>query len=202
MSVPLYYSYSKETVKPKYNPFDTDMLLSDAMDALTTKAEKDSLKSLTTHTEVSKNLSFSGMKVNIVSRKHPMPYDPGNFTFNYSHSSQTTEGETTIYEHEKNWRGGMNYSWSPNWKAWEPFKKLKSKSKWLDIVKAQNLSFAPQSITFSTDLNRTYYELQERDLDRPSSGTATSSCDGTSSRLSTSPSRAAPAPRWKSHTCR
>ena len=172
VSVPLYYSYSKETVKPKYNPFDTDMLLSDAMDALTTKAEKDSLKSLTTHTEVSKNLSFSGMKVNIVSRKHPMPYDPGNFTFNYSHSSQTTEGETTIYEHEKNWRGGMNYSWSPNWKAWEPFKNLKSKSKWLDIVKAQNLSFAPQSITFSTDLNRTYYELQERDLDNVENPTA------------------------------
>ena len=172
VSVPLYYSYNKETVKPKYNPFDTDMLLQDALDALATKAEKDSLKSLTTHTETSKNLSFSGMKVNIVSRKHPMPYDPGNFTFNYSHSSQTTEGETTIYEHEKTWRGGMNYSWSPNWKIWEPFKKIKGKSKWLDLVKAQNLAFAPQSITFSTDLNRTYSELQERDLDNIETPTA------------------------------
>ena len=59
----------------------------------------------------------------------------------------------------------MNYSWSPNWKPWEPFKKMKGKSKWLDIVKAQNLAYAPQNITFSTDINRTYYELQERDLD-------------------------------------
>ena len=172
VNVPLYYSYSKETVKPKYNPFDSDMQLSDALDALSTKHEKDSLKSLTTHTEVSKNLSFSGIKVNVVSLKHPMPYDPGNFTFNYSHSSNSSEGETTVYEHEKNWRGGMNYAWSPNWKAWEPFKKMKSKSKWLDLLKAQNLSYAPQSITFSTELNRTYYELQERDLDNIETPTA------------------------------
>ncbi len=165
VSVPLYYSYSKETVKPKYNPFDTDMQLQDALDALATQQEKDSLTSLTTHTERSKNISFSGVRVNIASKKHPMPYDPANFTFNYSHSDQSTEGRTTVYEHERTWKGGMNYAWSPNWKPWEPFKKLEGKSKWLQIVKDQNLSFAPQSITFNTDLTRNYYELQERDLD-------------------------------------
>ena len=165
VNLPLYYSYNSETVKPKYNPFDSDMLLDDAMEALSTEAEKDSLRAITTRKETSKNLSFSGVKINIVSKKHPMPYDPGNFTFNYNHSSRTTEGETTVYEHEKTWRGGMNYSWSPNWKAWEPFKKLKGKSKWLDLVKAQNMSYAPQSITFNTELNRNYYELQERDLE-------------------------------------
>ena len=165
VSVPMYYSYSKETVAPKYNPFDTDMLLKDAIDALATEEQKDSLRSLTNSKETSKNISFSGVKVNIATRKHPMPYDPANFTFNYSHSRQTTEGQTTVYEHEMNWKGGMNYSWSPNWKAWEPFKNLKGKSKWLDIIKAQNLSFAPQSLTFATDINRTYYELQERDLE-------------------------------------
>ena len=176
VNFPLYYSYSKETVKPKYNPFDTDMLLSDALEAMATEQERDSLRSLTEHVEVSKNISFSGVKVNIATRKHPMPYDPANFTFNYSHSEQTSEGQTTVYEHEYMWKGGLNYSWSPNWKAWEPFKKLKGKSKWLDIVKAQNLSFAPQSITFNTDINRTYYELQERDLENlgsPSSIPAT-----------------------------
>ena len=172
VNFPLYYSYNKETVKPKYNPFDSDMLLEDALDALSTETQKDSLRSLTTRKEASKNLSFSGVKINVVSKKHPMPYDPGNFTFNYNHSSRTTEGETTVYEHEKTWRGGMNYSWSPNWKAWEPFKNLKTKSKWLDLLKAQNLSFAPQSITFNTELNRTYYELQERDLDNLENPTA------------------------------
>ncbi len=165
VNLPLYYSYNKEIVKPKYNPLDTDMLLGDAMDALQTEAEKDSLKSLTTTTETQKNLSFSGVRVNIASPKHPMPYDPANFTFNYSRQSTHKEGVTTVYENNKQWRGGMNYSWSPNWKPWEPFKNIKSKSKWLQLLKDQNLAYAPQSITFNTDLTRTYYELQERDID-------------------------------------
>ena len=172
VTMPFYYSYQKEVVKPKYNPLDTDMLLSDALDALNTDAEKDSLKSLTTTSEVQKSMSLSGVKVNISTRKHPMPYDPSNFTFNYAHSETSKEGVTTVYEHEKNWKGGMSYSWSPNWKPWEPFKKLKGKSKWLDIIKDQNLAFAPQSITFNTDLNRTYYELQERDIDNIENPTA------------------------------
>ena len=167
LNFPVYYSYSKEKISPKYNPFDTDMLLDDALDALANEHQRDSLRSLTTHTETNKNLSFSGVRLNISSRKHPMPYDPANFTFGYSRSTQFTEGETTVYERELNWKASLNYSWSPNWKPWEPFKNLKGKSKWLDIIKAQNLAYVPQSITFSTDMNRNYYELQERDLENP-----------------------------------
>ena len=167
LHVPVYYSYSKEKVAPKYNPFDTDMLLGDAIDALAERHQKDSLRSLTTHTETNRNLSFSGVRLNISTPKHPMPYDPANFTFGYSRSRQNTEGQTTVYERDLNWKASINYSWSPNWKSWEPFKNLKGKSKWLDIIKAQNLAFAPQSITFSTDMNRNYYELQERDLENP-----------------------------------
>jgi len=167
LSVPMYYSYSKEKVSPKYNPFDTDMLLDDALDALANGHQRDSLRSLTNHTETNKNLSFTGVKLNISSRNHPMPYDPANFTFGYSRSTQFTEGQTTVYERELNWKANINYSWSPNWKPWEPFKNLKGKSKWLDIIKAQNIAFAPQNITFSTDMNRSYYELQERDLENP-----------------------------------
>jgi len=172
VSVPFYYSYAKEVVKPKYNPLDTDMELSDALDATTSTHERDSILDLTSRKQISRNLSFSGVKVNIQSRKHPMPYDPANFTFNYSHSHTETKGETIVYEYEKSWRGGMNYSWTPNWKAWEPFKGIKSKSKWLDLLKAQNFSFAPQSLTFNTDIIRTYYEIQERDMENLESPTA------------------------------
>ncbi|MBO4549575.1 MAG: cell surface protein SprA, partial [Bacteroidaceae bacterium] len=49
LHVPVYYSYSKEKVAPKYNPFDTDMLLGDAIDALAEGHQKDSLRSLTQH---------------------------------------------------------------------------------------------------------------------------------------------------------
>ncbi len=172
VSIPFYYSYQRDVVKPKYNPLDTDMLLSDAMDALTTQQERDSLTSLTTTKEVQTSLSLSGVKVNIASRKHPMPYDPANFTFNYSNNTTRKEGVTTVYERENTWKGGLSYSWTPNWKPIEPFKKLKGKSKWLDIIKDQNIALTPQSITFNTDINRHYYELQERDVDNLENPTA------------------------------
>ena len=40
LSAPVYYSKSNETITPKYNPLDQDMLLKDALDAATTKRRK------------------------------------------------------------------------------------------------------------------------------------------------------------------
>ncbi len=165
-TAPVYYSYSKEVVKPKFNPLDTDMLLDDALDACATEHEKDSLRSLTTTETTSKNFSLSNVKFNIATPKHPMPYDPANFSFSYSHSVTDKTGETTAWETEKNWNGAFNYSYSPVYKPFEPFKKsIKSKSKWWDIIRDQSFNYIPQNISFNTNILRNYYEYQERDID-------------------------------------
>ena len=164
MNLPLYYSYSWQKISPKYNPFDTDMLLKDALDECENKAARDSLSSLTESIVKNKNLSLSNWKSNVQSRK-PMPYDPANFNFSYSYSQRYKTGETTVYENEENWRLNLSYSYAPKYTPLEPFKNLKGKSKWLDIIKAQNLQWLPQSIAFNTDLTRSYYEFQERDID-------------------------------------
>ncbi len=163
MNLPFYYSYSWQKISPKYNPFDTDMLLTDALDELQ-GAERDSLSSLTETMVKNRNFSLSNWKSNYQSRV-PMPYDPANFSISYSHSRRDKEGEIIVYERDENWRGNLSYNYSPKYKTWEPFKNLKGKSKWLDIIKAQNLNYLPQTISFNTDITRTYYELQERDID-------------------------------------
>ena len=167
MNLPFYYSYSWQKLSPKYNPFDTDMLLKDALDECETKSARDSLSSLTETIVKNKNLSLSNWHSGVQSRK-PMPYDPANFTFSYSYSQRYKTGETTVYENDENWKFNFGYNYAPKYKAWEPFKKMKGKSKWLDILKAQNLQWLPQSISFNTDLMRNYYEFQERDLDAAS----------------------------------
>jgi len=164
MNLPLYYSYSWQKLSPKYNPFDTDMLLKDALDECENKAARDSLSSLTETIVKNKNFSLSNWKSNVQSR-NPMPYDPANFTFSYSYSQRYKTGETTVYENEENWRLNLGYNYAPKYKPLEPFKNLKGKSKWLDIIKAQNLQWLPQSLSFNTDLTRSYYEFQKRDLD-------------------------------------
>ena len=164
VSIPLYYSVTKEETRPKYNPLDTDMKLDDALDAMESH-ERDSIESIAVTKTTNTNFSLSNMKVGIATKKHPMPYDPANFSFSYSHSHRHTSGETTVYENEDNWRGSLNYSYTPVYKAFEPFKKIKSRSKWYDILKRFGLNWLPQNLTFNTEIMRNYYELQERDME-------------------------------------
>ena len=170
VSIPLYYSVTKEKTSPKYNPLDTDMELKDALDAAGSKHERDSIENIAVTKVTQTNFSISNARVGIATKRHPMPYDPANFSFSYSHQHQNTTGETTVYERKDNWRGSLDYSWSPVYKSWEPFKKLKNKSKWLDILKRFGLNWLPQNVAFNTEMTRDYYELQERDMESAMSG--------------------------------
>ena len=165
VSVPVYYSYSKEIISPKYNPLDTDMELDDALESAKDDHERDSIESIATTRNITRNFSVSNARVDIKNKRHPLPFDPANFSVSYSHAHRKTTGETTVWETDDQWRGALNYTYSPVLKTWEPFKKLKGKSKWLNFPKALGFNFLPQNIAFGSELNRTYYELQERDLE-------------------------------------
>ncbi|MBR5653340.1 MAG: cell surface protein SprA [Prevotella sp.] len=164
VSAPLYYSVTKEETSPKYNPLDTDMKLDDALEAITDRRERDSIESIAITKTTNTNFSLSNVRVGIANKRHPMPYDPANFSFTYSHSHRHTQGETIVYENEDEWRGSLNYSWTPVYKAWEPFKKIKSKSKWLELFKKFGLNWLPQNVAFNTEIRRIYSEVQDRDM--------------------------------------
>ena len=164
VSIPFYYSVTKEETSPRYNPLDTDMLLKDALDAASDKHERDSIKSIAVTKTTNTNFSLSGVRVGIATKRHPMPYDPANFSFSYSHSHRYSSGETTVYEKEDNWQGSLNYSWVPVYKPLEPFKKIKNKSKWLDLPRRFGFNWLPQNVGFNSEISRSYYELQERDM--------------------------------------
>ena len=165
VSAPIYYSVQRSQSRPKYNPLDTDMELQDALDAAGSRSERDSIESIAVTKQTTTNFSLSNVRVGIQNKRHPMPYDPANFSFSYSHSHTHTSGETTVYENEDNWRGALSYSWTPVYKSWEPFKKIKNRSKWLEIFKRFGLNGLPQNIGFNTEMTRSYYELQERDME-------------------------------------
>ena len=166
VSAPLYYSVTKSESRPKYNPLDTDMLLDAALDGTANEHERDSIESIAVTKRTTTNFSLSNVRVGIQNKRHPMPYDPANFSFSYSHAHTHTTGETTVYENEDNWRGAMNYNWTPVYKSLSPLRRLiKSKSKWFDILKRFELNWLPQNVAFNTEITRNYYELQERDME-------------------------------------
>ena len=164
LNLPLYYSYQQEKTSPLYSPFDTDLYLDDMLETLPTDLERDSLASIANLVTTSSNFSLSNVKMNITSKK-PMPYDPSNFSFGFSRSVKDNSGNTTQYQHQLTWRAIAGYTYAPAMKAWEPFKKMKTKSKWFDIIKQIGVNPLPQSFAFNTEMNRSYFELQTRDLE-------------------------------------
>ena len=166
VTAPLYYSVTKEITRPKYNPLDTDLELDDALESAKDRQERDSIESIAVTKKTSTNFSLSNVRFGIkTNKRHPMPYDPANFSVSYSHSHRYASGSTTVYEKEDEWRGALNYSYTPVYKAWEPFKNSKSKSKWMAFPKAFGLNWLPQNITFNTEIRRAYQESRERDLE-------------------------------------
>ena len=165
LTAPLYYSYSKQLSSPKYNPLDTDMTMDDALAGCANQQERDSIQNIAEKVVENKNFSISGVKFNISTKNMPMPYDPANFSFSYAYSTRNTTGETTVWEKDQHWKFNFNYSYSPNFKPFEPFKSNKSRSPWFKILKDFSLSYVPQNISFNADLTRNYYEMQERDME-------------------------------------
>lgn len=168
VSLPTYYSYTEEVTSPLYSPFDTDLLLDDVLDSYN-GAARDSLKNIAEVRSTIRNFSVSNAKINI-SSKVPMPYDPANFSFSYSYSRTDNSGNTIDWERQLNWKASISYNYSNPMKTIKPFAKLKSKSKWLKILKEFGVNPLPQSISFNTDMTRSYHEVQARDLSNVTGG--------------------------------
>lgn len=161
LKAPIYYSVTKEKTSPKYNPLDQDVLLEDALDQADTKQEKDSISDYAIERTTLQNFSISGLKFDVKS-KNPMPWDPANFTFNFSFSKQSKNDPTTEYEYTNDYKGSFQYSYNPYVKGLKPFSWIDSKNKNLKFIKDWELNYLPNSISFLTTMSRYYYEQQTR----------------------------------------
>lgn len=162
LRAPIYYSTSTEQITPKYNPLDTDVRLKDALDDCTTKQQKDSIRAFAIDKTKIESFSISGLKFDVKS-KNSMPWDPANFTFNFSFNKQKVVNPTTEYENTNDYRGSFQYAWSPFKRSVKPFKKLiDQKNKNLKFIREWELGFLMNNITFSTNMSRYYHETQVR----------------------------------------
>ena len=164
LKIPAYFSYSNETTSPKYNPMDQDILLTDALNNLKTQSQKDSLNMLSQTVNTSKSFNVSGAKVNIKS-KTPQFYDPANVTFSYAYNETNQHSSEIQQNMVKDERAAINYSFSFTPKPIEPFKRVKMLDKPLfKIVKDFNFNYLPSSLSYNTNLDRQYSQVQLRDL--------------------------------------
>ena len=91
-----------------------------------------------------------------------MPWDPSNFTFNFSFNKQSKNDPTTEYENTNDYRGSLAYNYSPMVKGLKPFSWIKSKNKNLKFIKEWEFNYLPNTFSFLTNMSRYYYEMQTR----------------------------------------
>ena len=169
LKAPIYYSVTHEESTPKYNPLDKDVLLDDALEVCDTKAQRDSINAFAVTSKRVESFSVSGLKFDVKS-KLPMPWDPANFTFNYSSNKRHDVDPDNVYENTNDYRGSLMYNYATAFKPFKPFKGVnkKSKSKNMRFLREWEFNWFPQQISFFTNISRYYYEQQTRnesDLD-------------------------------------
>ena len=163
LHAPVYYSYSNEKTTPKYNPLDQDVKLDEAVDICETKEQKDSIMEYAVTLRTSKNFSISGLKFDVKTMKNPMPWDPANFSFSYSFNKQHLNDPENVYENTNDYRGSMQYSWTPYAKPFKPFSAfINEKNKSMKFLKDWELHWLPTNVSFNTNISRYYYEQQTR----------------------------------------
>lgn len=160
--IPIYYSYGIENSTPKYNPLDEDVLLADALDALATKQQRDSLRSMSVDRNITESFNITGLKVDIKS-KTPKLWDPSNFTLSYAYTKNQELNPETARDFNKTYNGQFAYNFSTSPRSWQPFKDNKKVAK-VKILKEFGLNYEPSLVALNITMNRNYAETQLRDL--------------------------------------
>ena len=95
-----------------------------------------------------------------------MPWSVKNFDLSYAYNRQFKRNPLIESDELTNHKLGLGYTYNIKSKSIEPFKNLiRSKSKWVSLIKDFNFKFLPANFTFRTELNRIMDETQVRNID-------------------------------------
>ena len=164
LTLPFSMSYSKETITPKYDPFDKDVTIKESLNLMDTKQERDSIKSLAREMQRIRSFSFNNVRFNQTSNK-PMPYDLSNFTFSYVNNYAELNSPELVYDKSLYYQFILNYSYSPNLPMWEPFKNIKGTKGANKFLKGLGFNFLPNNLSFNSVITRNYTETLTRDIE-------------------------------------
>ncbi|MCQ2343630.1 MAG: cell surface protein SprA [Paludibacteraceae bacterium] len=162
MHIPVYYSYGEEIKTPLYNPTDEDIKLKDALDALETKEQRDSLKTLSLERNITQSFNITNMKVDLKGKKARI-WDPTNFSISYAFTQTKDLDPETMRDFTNSHNAQFNYNFSTTPESWEPFKTNRKLAKW-KILTEWGLNYEPSVLAFNVNILRTYQETQLRDL--------------------------------------
>ncbi|WP_394369762.1 T9SS outer membrane translocon Sov/SprA [Candidatus Kaistella beijingensis] len=170
MKIPVNYSYTQTIEDPKYNPIDNDVTFEDA-------PNKEELKKVARTYTQQRSIGVVNMrKERMNPNKKPKFYDVENLSVTAMYNDDYYRDVYTKKNYRQYLRGYIDYNYS--FKPWvlRPFNKLVSDTaksyKYLKWVKEFNFNPVPTRLSFRTELDRNYNELEFRNIEAILSGNA------------------------------
>lgn len=167
--IPTYANISSAVSTPKYDPYDTDVILRENMDSIRENYSADSAKIARKQRQTAstiKSINFTNVrKERGKDKKISYPWDVENLNFTYAYTETELRDPVIERDLEKKHVGAIGYNFTTRPLYIEPFRKLiKSNSPYLKLIKEFNFNFIPSSLTFRTDIDRRVNSLLLRPL--------------------------------------
>ncbi|MBB4808254.1 cell surface protein SprA [Chryseobacterium defluvii] len=163
VKIPLNYSYSQTIEDPKYNPLDTDVEFKKA-------ANREELKKVARTYTQQRSIGVVNMhKERVNPNKKARFYDVENISVTAVYNDDFYRDIYTKRNYRQYLRGYVDYNYS--FKPWviKPFNKMISdtakSTKYLRWIKEFNFNPIPTRLSFRTEIDRNYNELEFRNIE-------------------------------------
>ncbi len=169
IKIPMYAGVSESISNPKYDPYNTDVIMKEALDSIGLyqgqEKKKEYKKNAQEYTNI-KSLNFTNVrKVRTNQKKKQRIYDIENFNVSASYTEVNYRDPIIEAEKEKRYRGEIGYAYNTRPKYITPFNKLiKSQNPWMKMIKDVNFNLIPSSLSFRTEVNRLFSQTKYRNL--------------------------------------
>ncbi|MFY0601025.1 MAG: cell surface protein SprA [Cyclobacteriaceae bacterium] len=160
--VPMFVSYEKSTSTPQFDPLDPDTPLEASLESFNSNKERSDYRRLVEERSERRSINFTNVRKNKVNPEaNPHFFDVENLSFSYAYSEAVSSNVNTQVFIQKSVSGGLGYNYSPISFTIEPFAKTELfSSPYLKLIKDINFSPLPTSLSFRTDLNRSFRKTQ------------------------------------------
>jgi len=170
LRIPVNYSYTQTIEDPKYNPLDNDVTFEEAPNRAELK------KVARTYTQQRSIGVVNMRKERMNPNRKPKFYDVENLTVTAIYNDDYFRDVYTKKNYRQYLKGYIDYNYS--FKPWvlRPFNKIVSDTaksyKYLRWIKEVNFNPVPTRLSFRTEIDRNYNELEFRNIDAVLGGNA------------------------------
>jgi cell surface protein SprA len=156
INLPFNYSTGEHIITPEYDPFNQDIRLQQLLDETKDADQRYNIKNRAIDYTKRKSINFIGVRKERNPEQKPHVYDPENFTFSQSYNEVKRHDYEIVDYLDQQTNSTVDYAYSLQPKAVEPFKKTKfvKKSSYWKLLEDFNFNYLPSNVNFSTNIIR------------------------------------------------